>query len=139
MIAHYIAEHFAEHLIRTNKLTADQSKIEMQAKEAFEAALMAIDAEMRTLPDVENGKDQSGSTAVMTLLSPTHVICSNTGDSRAVLSRAGEAVALSNPEPNPNPNPNPDPDPNPDPEQVLCVLATTSCFAPRGVERVRKG
>ena len=24
-------------------------------------------------------------------------------------------------------------------EQVLCVLATTSCFAPRGVERVRKG
>ena len=95
MIAHYIAEHFAEHLIKTNKLTADQSKIETQAKEAFEAALMAIDAEMRTLPDVENGKDQSGSTAVMTLLSPTHVICSNTGDSRAVLSRAGEAVALS--------------------------------------------
>ena len=37
-------------------------------------------AEMRALPDVENGKDQSGSTAVMTLLSPTHVICSNTGD-----------------------------------------------------------
>jgi len=95
MVAHYIAKHFPEHLLRTNKLTADQTKIEPQAKEAFEVALMAIDAEMRALPDVENGKDQSGSTAVMTLLSPTHVICSNTGDSRAVLCRGGEAVALS--------------------------------------------
>ena len=44
MVAHYIAQHFPEHLLRTNKLTADQSKIETQAKEAFEAALMAIDA-----------------------------------------------------------------------------------------------
>merc|ERR1719331_1122320 len=77
------------------KLTTDQSQVETQAKEAFEGALMSIDAEMRQLPDVESGKDQSGSTAVMTLLSPTHIICSNTGDSRAVLSRGGEAVALS--------------------------------------------
>merc|ERR1719331_2572612 len=77
------------------KLTTDQSQVEAQAKDAFEVALMSIDAEMRQLPDVESGKDQSGSTSVMTMLSPTHVICSNTGDSRAVLSRGGEAVALS--------------------------------------------
>jgi len=95
MVAHYVANHFPEHLLRTKKLTADQSKIEAQAKAAFEQALMSIDAEIRALPDIETGKDQSGSTAVMTLLSPTHVICSNTGDSRAVLSRGGEAVALS--------------------------------------------
>ena len=44
MVAHYIAKHFPEHLLRTNKLTADQTKIEPQAKEAFEVALMAIDA-----------------------------------------------------------------------------------------------
>ena len=31
----------------------------------------------------------------MTLLSKEHIICANTGDSRAVLCRAGEAVALS--------------------------------------------
>ena len=53
------------------------------------AAKTNLQAEMRALPDVETGKDQSGSTAVMTLLSPTHVICSNTGDSRAVLCRGG--------------------------------------------------
>ena len=95
MVAHYMAKHFPDHLLATNKLTPDQSKVEAQAKDAFEAALMSIDAELRALPDVESGKDQSGSTAVMTLLSPTHVVCSNTGDSRAVLSRGGEAVALS--------------------------------------------
>ena len=44
MVAHYIAKHFPEHLLRTNKLTADQTQIEPQAKEAFEIALMAIDA-----------------------------------------------------------------------------------------------
>lgn len=95
MVAHYVAKHFPEHLLRANKLTTDQSQVEAQAKDAFEVALMSIDAEMRQLPDVESGKDQSGSTSVMTMLSPTHVICSNTGDSRAVLSRGGEAVALS--------------------------------------------
>ena len=51
---------------------------------------------MRALPDVENGKDQSGSTAVMTLLSPTHLICSNTGDARAL-----EPEAEPRPEPEP--------------------------------------
>jgi len=95
MVAHYVAKHFPDHLFRTNKLTTDQSQVETQAKEAFEGALMSIDAELRQLPDVESGKDQSGSTAVMTMLSPTHIICSNTGDSRAVLCRGGEAVALS--------------------------------------------
>lgn len=95
MVAHYMAKHFPSHLLGAKKLTSDPSLVEPQAKAAFETSLMSIDAEMRALPDVESGKDQSGSTAVMTLLSPTHVICSNTGDSRAVLCRGGQAVALS--------------------------------------------
>ena len=44
MVAHYTAKHFPEHLLRANKLTTDQAKIEPQAKEAFEIALMSIDA-----------------------------------------------------------------------------------------------
>jgi len=95
MVAHYMAKNFPARFLASKKLTADASQVEAQAKAAFETSLMSIDAEMRALPDVENGKDQSGSTAVMTLLSPTHVVCSNTGDSRAVLSRGGQAVALS--------------------------------------------
>ncbi|KAJ1286192.1 hypothetical protein BS78_03G334100 [Paspalum vaginatum] len=39
--------------------------------------------------------DHVGSTAVVAVVSPTHVVVANAGDSRAVLSRAGAPVALS--------------------------------------------
>ena len=39
--------------------------------------------------------DRSGSTAVMVLLTPHHIICCNAGDSRAVLCREGNALPLS--------------------------------------------
>mmetsp|Transcript_19353 Transcript_19353/g.29293 ORF Transcript_19353/g.29293 Transcript_19353/m.29293 type:complete len:392 (-) Transcript_19353:64-1239(-) len=39
--------------------------------------------------------DRSGSTAVMVLLTPSHIICSNAGDSRAIFSRGGEFLPLS--------------------------------------------
>jgi len=96
-VAHYVARHFPRFLLETKHLTADMKDDEVQqrAKLAFEQALMAIDKEMSTLSEVESGHDQSGSTSVMTLLSPGQIVCANTGDSRAVLSRAGAAVALS--------------------------------------------
>ena len=65
------------------------------AKAAFETAVMSIDAEMRTIQEIESGQDQSGSTSVMTLLAPKHIVCANSGDSRAVLCREGKEVALS--------------------------------------------
>jgi serine/threonine protein phosphatase PrpC len=65
------------------------------AKLAFEIALMAIDAEMAQLQEIESGHDQSGSTSVMTLITKSHIVCANTGDSRAVLCRGGEQVPLS--------------------------------------------
>jgi len=39
--------------------------------------------------------DRSGSTAVVVLLTPTHIICSNAGDSRSILCRGGKALPLS--------------------------------------------
>lgn len=39
--------------------------------------------------------ERSGSTGVVVLISPSHIICANTGDSRAVLRRNGKAVPLS--------------------------------------------
>jgi serine/threonine protein phosphatase PrpC len=72
-----------------------EDDVPARAKTAFEMALMSIDEAMRAMPDVESGQDQSGSTSVMTLLSKEHIVCANTGDSRAVLCRNGEAVALS--------------------------------------------
>jgi Serine/threonine protein phosphatase len=39
--------------------------------------------------------DRSGSTAVMVLLTPHHIICCNAGDSRAILCKGGQALPLS--------------------------------------------
>jgi serine/threonine protein phosphatase PrpC len=38
--------------------------------------------------------DQSGCTLVCTILTPSHVVCANVGDSRAVLGRKKEVIAL---------------------------------------------
>jgi len=40
--------------------------------------------------------DNVGCTAVVTVITPDKVVCANAGDSRAILCRAGQAVALSN-------------------------------------------
>jgi len=95
MVAHYTAKHFIDHL--SGELPKDHTAPDFTSKAqlAFETALMSLDAELKGLSIVESGQDQSGSTSVMTLVSPRHIICANTGDSRAVLSRAGVAVALS--------------------------------------------
>lgn len=39
--------------------------------------------------------DRSGCTAVVTVIGPSFIVCSNAGDSRCVLSRAGKAVPMS--------------------------------------------
>ena len=44
---------------------------------------------MREMPEVQNGDDKSGSTAVCCLLSPSHFYIANCGDSRGVLCRKG--------------------------------------------------
>ena len=96
-VAHYVAKHFPRCLLETAKLTPTMKDDEVvpTAKLAFEIALMAIDAEMAQLQEIESGHDQSGSTSVMTLITKSHIVCANTGDSRAVLCRGGEQVPLS--------------------------------------------
>jgi serine/threonine protein phosphatase PrpC len=95
MVAHYAAQNFLTHLYK--ELPCDHAADDFVAKSqlSFEVALMALDTELQGLNVVESGQDQSGSTSVMTLVTPRHVVCANTGDSRAVLSRGGAAVALS--------------------------------------------
>lgn len=98
MVAHYAARHFPDILQNTKLLTPsmEDDAFVTASKSAFELSLMQIDADMRKLPQVESGQDQSGSTSVMTLVGPRHIVCANTGDSRAVLARSGQAVTLSN-------------------------------------------
>ena len=52
------------------------------------------DDEIKVKPSSLAG-ERSGSTGVVVLLTPTHFVCANTGDSRAVLRRQGQVLPLS--------------------------------------------
>lgn len=54
-----------------------------------------IQAMPRAPPETMASARTVGCTAVTVLLTPTHIVCANAGDSRAVLYRDGRAIALS--------------------------------------------
>ncbi|ESO00112.1 hypothetical protein HELRODRAFT_185799 [Helobdella robusta] len=62
---------------------------EEQVKVGIRTGFLALDKKIRYLPETISGEDKSGTTAVCTLVSPTHIFLANCGDSRAVLSRGG--------------------------------------------------
>lgn len=64
-------------------------------KEAMRSGSLQLDATMRELPQVRNNEDHSGTTAVYALVTPTHIICGNIGDSRGIMTSAGKTSALS--------------------------------------------
>lgn len=58
----------------------------------IKTGFLRLDEQLRALPEVANGEDKSGSTAVCAMISPTHVFFANCGDSRAAFARAGTVV-----------------------------------------------
>lgn len=56
-------------------------------QKGIKTGFLQFDDRMRTLPEMVSGEDKSGSTAVCTIVSPTHIFFANCGDSRAVLCR----------------------------------------------------
>jgi len=65
-------------------------------KTALTTAFFAVDAALRLCPEVEgDAGDHSGCTAVVAMVTPTHFLVSNAGDSRSILISGGKAVAMS--------------------------------------------
>ncbi|GMR56483.1 hypothetical protein PMAYCL1PPCAC_26678 [Pristionchus mayeri] len=55
--------------------------------EGLKAGFLALDDKIRDRLDNVLGKDRSGTTAVCSIVTPSHIVLANLGDSRAVLSR----------------------------------------------------
>jgi len=67
-----------------------------QLKAALERGFIQMDEELKATAEVSEKSDRSGCTCVSVLVTPTHVVCANAGDSRAVMSGpSGEVIALS--------------------------------------------
>lgn len=63
------------------------AKTEEAIVSSMTSGFLAHDENMRELPEVSNGIDHSGSTAITAMVTPESVIIGNCGDSRAVLAR----------------------------------------------------
>jgi len=53
---------------------------------------LELDNDIRQLPEVANGEDRSGSTAICVFVTPDHVIFGNCGDSRGLVARENEVA-----------------------------------------------
>jgi len=93
LAAKFAAEHFAETLSSNSSLASYvESKDPDDAGRALTEACMAVDQRMRAeVPEAED----MGCTAVVLLITPTHLCCANVGDSRCVVDKAGEMIAMS--------------------------------------------
>lgn len=63
--------------------------------EAMATAFVNLDQYMRAHQETTNGQDSSGCTSVTAVITPTHIICANAGDSRCVMGTAGTTKELS--------------------------------------------
>lgn len=74
---------------RTPEWSSESAEPE-RLRDSLYAGLLELDRELRAIPVLASGEDHSGSTAITSFISSTHIILGNTGDSRAVLARDGK-------------------------------------------------
>eukprot|EP00667_Euglena_gracilis_P011400 EG_transcript_11637 len=85
--AKFCGEHMARRVVQDPAFKAGNYE------EAIVNGFLGIDQDMLNDPNVR--KESSGCTAVVALVTPTHIYCGNAGDSRCVLASDGRAVPLS--------------------------------------------
>jgi serine/threonine protein phosphatase PrpC len=97
-VAIYVKKHFAKELV---KLQSYKSKC---YKEALEECFLKMDELMETpagkrelhqFAEQDMGTSFAGCTATVILVTRTEIICANAGDSRTVMSKAGQAKDMS--------------------------------------------
>ena len=70
------------------------SKDLIHFKASIRKGFLDIDEKLQELPRFVSGDERSGSTAIAVIVTNTHILFANCGDSRAVLSRSGGIVAF---------------------------------------------
>lgn len=84
-------QHFKGNEAEPKEIECEEPSTE-QVLSGIKTGFLELDSSIRDLPETLSGEDKSGSTAVCALISPNKIFFANCGDSRAVLSRDGEAV-----------------------------------------------
>lgn len=85
-----VSEHCSKNML-TYIIQTDEFK-QNDIVKAIHTGFLKLDNKMRDLPELKSGTDKSGTTAVCTFISKTHIYIANCGDSRAVLCRNGVPI-----------------------------------------------
>ncbi|XP_050685244.1 protein phosphatase 1B [Leptidea sinapis] len=85
-VSAHCADNLLECILQTEEFRRDD------IVEAIRAGFLDLDKKMRELPELCNGEEKSGSTAVCAFVSPKQIYIANCGDSRAVLARNGAPI-----------------------------------------------
>eukprot|EP00656_Telonema_subtile_P014691 TRINITY_DN1757_c0_g1_i2.p1 TRINITY_DN1757_c0_g1~~TRINITY_DN1757_c0_g1_i2.p1 ORF type:complete len:186 (-),score=40.84 TRINITY_DN1757_c0_g1_i2:645-1202(-) len=92
--AQYVAHNIEQKIAQTKEWQSQEMSPENLC-EALRRAALDVDDEFRAQAAVRSGEDRSGTTAVFGLVTPSHMIVANIGDSRAVLATEGKTVPMS--------------------------------------------
>lgn len=85
-----VSEHCAKHLLDCILDTDEFRK--KSFVQGIRTGFLNLDENMRNIPDLSQGVDRSGTTAVCAFISPENVYIANCGDSRAILCRNGMPI-----------------------------------------------
>jgi len=80
-------DQFRDAIKKENELSEDE--LMEKVKSGVLKGFLELDEKLRKIPEVANGEDKSGTTAICVLISNNYIIFSNCGDSRGVLSGDG--------------------------------------------------
>ena len=90
-VAQYCSENLLDSILNRLKKGGEKEEYTVEEMEsAVHAGFLTLDDHLRNLPEWANGEDHSGTTAVVAMVSPTHIVWANCGDSRGILCRNGE-------------------------------------------------
>lgn len=86
------SDEFRDCLKRENELSEEE--LMEKVKAGILQGFLSLDEKLRKIPEVANGEDKSGTTAICVLITDKYILFSNCGDSRGVLSGDGSKPLL---------------------------------------------
>merc|ERR1711934_126379 len=92
--AQYVENKLHDKLVNTDEWRHDSTDPNSLCA-ALKAAALSLDEDLRKQAIVASGEDRSGTTAVFGLVTPSHIIIANIGDSRCVLATGGNTKPMS--------------------------------------------
>ncbi|TYZ65055.1 hypothetical protein PybrP1_004507 [[Pythium] brassicae (nom. inval.)] len=90
LLAHILLDTF-----QARKYFVEHTPTPAEIGDALKEAFLVIDEEIGSYPEVKDGTDQSGCTAIAAVVTREHIIVANAGDSRSVLAKGGNTVPMS--------------------------------------------